>query len=50
MIKEIRHKNICVSMDPESLKQLRDIAEHAGKSKSRVVRDAIKREHKEIKK
>ena len=49
MIKEIRHKNICVSMDAESLKQLRDIAEHTGKSKSRIVRDAIKREHKEIK-
>ena len=48
MIKEIKHKNICVSMDAERLQQLRDIAEHTGKSKSRIVRDAIKREHKEI--
>ena len=50
MTKEIKHKNICVSMDAESLKQLHDIAEHTGKSKSRIVRDAIKKEHKEIRK
>ena len=50
MIKEIKHKNICVSMDAESLKQLRDIAEHTGKSKSRIVRDAIQKEYKEIRK
>ena len=51
MIKEdVKHKNICISMDPESLKQLRDIAEHTGKSKSRIVRDAIQKEFKEIRK
>lgn len=46
MTKEIKHKNICVSMDAESLKQLHDIAEHTGKSKSRIVRDAIQKEYK----
>ena len=50
MSKEIKHKNICLSMSEESLEQLRDIAEYTGKSKSRIVRDAIKKEHKEIRK
>ena len=46
MTKELKHKNICVSMNAESLKQLIDIAEHTGKSKSRIVRDAIQKEYK----
>lgn len=50
MSKEIKHKNICLSMDDRSLKQLQDIAEYTGKSKSRIVRDAIEKEHREIRK
>jgi predicted DNA-binding protein len=50
MSKEIKHKNICISMNPESLQQLKEIHDKTGKSKSRIVRDAIKKEHKEIRK
>jgi predicted DNA-binding protein len=37
-------------MNPESLKQLEEIHDKTGKSKSRIVRDAIKKEYKEIRK
>lgn len=45
---EVKHKNICVSMTPESMQQLKEIHDRTGKSKSRIVRDAIKKEYKEI--
>jgi|TARA_R100001163_G_scaffold61400_1_gene51359 predicted DNA-binding protein len=47
---EVKHKNICISMNPESLQQLKEIHDKTGKSKSRIVRDAIKKEYKEIRK
>jgi len=37
-------------MNPESLQQLKEIHDKTGKSKSRIIRDAIKREHREIRK
>jgi len=37
-------------MTPESIKQLKTIHEYTGKSKSRIVRDAIKKEYKGIRK
>jgi predicted DNA-binding protein len=35
-------------MTPESMQQLKEIHNRTGKSKSRIVRDAIKKEYKEI--
>jgi len=36
-------------MTPDSMKQLKELHDRTGKSKSRIVRDAIKKEHKGIK-
>jgi predicted DNA-binding protein len=35
-------KNICLSMTAESLDQLKKLENKTGKSKSRIVRDAIR--------
>jgi len=35
-------------MTPESMQQLKEIHNRTGKSKSRIVRDAIKKEYKGI--
>jgi len=49
-MKDTKHKNICISMNLESLKQLKDIAERTGKSKSKIIRDAIQKEYEGIRK
>lgn len=36
------HKNICLSMTEESILHLKKLESKTGKSKSRIVRDAIK--------
>jgi len=46
----VKTKNICVSMTPDSMKQLKELHDRTGKSKSRIVRDAIKKEYKGISK
>jgi predicted DNA-binding protein len=36
------NKNVCLSMTEESINQLKKLETRTGKSKSRIVRDAIK--------
>jgi len=45
----MKNKAVCLSMTQKSIQQLKEIHEKTGKSKSRIVRDAIEKEHKEIK-
>lgn len=45
-----KHKAICISMNQKAIKQLDELHNKTGKSKSRIVRDAIDKEHKEANK
>ena len=44
----LKHKAICISMNQHSINQLAEIQCKTGKSKSRIVRDAIEREYIEV--
>lgn len=46
---DLKSKAVCISMNERSIKQLNEIHKKTGKSKSKIVRDAINKEHKEIK-
>lgn len=47
---QAKHKAICISMNQKAIKQLDELHNKTGKSKSRIVRDAIDKEHKETNK
>lgn len=44
----MKNKAVCLSMTQKSIEQLKEIHEKTGKSKSRIVRDAIEKEHRKI--
>ncbi|MFZ9078823.1 MAG: ribbon-helix-helix protein, CopG family [Alphaproteobacteria bacterium] len=46
----VKHKAVCISMTAKSIDQLKELQDKTGKSKSKIVRDAINKEHQEISK